>query len=59
MAGELLGLELLDALLADQQQRRLAVVEALVLKRLLYELRLSGLEKAGEKVNGYLLLSQV
>lgn len=60
VAGKLLGLVFLYALLADQQQRRLAVVEALVLKRLLYEFRLSGLEKAGEKVNGYLsLLSQV
>ena len=60
MAGELLRLELLYALLADEQQGGLSVVEALVLKRFLNELRLAGLEEAGEKIDGYLpLLSQV
>ena len=39
------------AVLAQQQQRALALVEAVVLERLLNELRLAGLEEAGEEVD--------
>ena len=52
--GELIGRVLLLALLADDQQRSLAAVEALVLKRFLNELGLSALEKAREQKNGNL-----
>ena len=51
---ELIGLVFLLALLADEQQRALAVAEAPVLERLLDEFRLARLQKAGEKVDGRL-----
>lgn len=40
------------ALLENQQERPLAGVEALILERLLNELRLAGLQKAGKDVHG-------
>ena len=50
--GELIGSVLLLALLADDEQRSLAAVKALILKRFLDKLRFSALEKAGEQENG-------
>ena len=40
------------ALLADEQQRALACVEAFVLQRLLNEFCFSGVQKAGEGIDG-------
>ena len=56
LVRELVGRVFLLALLADQQQRALAVAEALVLQGLLDELRLAGLEKAGKQINGNIFL---
>ena len=56
LVRELVGRVFLLALLADQQQRALAVAEALVLQGLLDEFRLAGLKKAGEQINGNILL---
>ena len=54
LAGKLVGGVLLLALLADYQQRALAGVKALVLKRLLNKLRLAAFQKARKQEYGYI-----
>ena len=49
--GKQVGVVLLHALFAQQQQGALAGVEALVFQRLLNELGLTGLQKAGKQID--------